>query len=288
MDGWSFVTVLRGEKTKVRVTSNHPTVPIITQRARAVLSKSFDWAPDGLDFSVVIAKHWLNVCVSFSNSGTFYVHFVHTSTSPPHFPDVSPPEIMHCTMPFRRLFILDLILLLNCLMGVIAFPLQVSRETSSRQYLVIKNAGLIISPKSGSQLGYILTLQLTNGTVLAYTRDSNRHVVPCPIPKRHGEVTNLRIGLTTPLAKDLNNLPGGASEQTGYDWIVAVLDYLKRCSDSGQGLTPGTIEWTQETIKANVKSVIGKIKKSQKAEVDKLAPAVQHVVQHTTAGFGKE
>ncbi|KAJ3806031.1 hypothetical protein F5876DRAFT_69285 [Lentinula aff. lateritia] len=261
MDGWSFVTVLRGEKTKVRVTSNHPTVPIITQRARAVLSKSFDWAPDGLDF----------MNVEHSDCETLVERLLFDSGS-----------LAFVVIPSSSLYFN------YCLMGVIAFPLQVSRETSSRQYLVIENAGLIISPKSGSQLGYILTLQLTNGTVLAYTRDSNRHVVPCPIPKRHGEVTNLRIGLTTPLAKDLNNLPGGASEQTGYDWIVAVLDYLKRCSDSGQGLTPGTIEWTQETIKANVKSVIGKIKKSQKAEVDKLAPAVQHVVQHTTAGFGKE
>ncbi|KAF8823218.1 hypothetical protein F5879DRAFT_467817 [Lentinula edodes] len=193
---------------------------------------------------------------------------------------------MHCTTSFRRLLTLNLLLLLTYLVGVIASPLQVAREISSPQYLIIENAGLVISPKPGSQLGYILTLKLTNGTVLAYTRDSNRKVVPCPIPERRGEI-NLRFGLTTPLAKNLDTLPGGASDQTGYDWIVAVLNYLKKCSDSGVGLTSGTINWMKETIKAKVNDVIADIKESQKAEVDKLAPAVQHV-QDATAGFGKE
>ncbi|KAJ3931527.1 MAG: hypothetical protein NXY57DRAFT_961668 [Lentinula lateritia] len=185
---------------------------------------------------------------------------------------------------FRRLFTLNL-LLFTYLVGVFSSPLQVARETSSPQYLVIENVGLVISPKSGSQLGYILTLKLTNDTVLAYTRDSNRKVVPCPIPERHGEI-NLRFGLITPLAKDLNTLPGGASDSTGYDWIVVVLNYLKECSDSGVGLTFGTIEWLKRTIQVNVNGVIADIKKSQKVEVDKLAPVVQHV-QDTTAGFGK-
>ncbi|KAJ3861174.1 hypothetical protein EV359DRAFT_66701 [Lentinula novae-zelandiae] len=217
MDGWPFVTVRRGENTIVR-TSNHPTVLTIisvyhtTSHNAPGLFYRLIGPPTGLISAMVIVKHWLSVCrIRWSNS---------TSAG---------------------LFNLNL-LLFTYLVGVFSSPLQVARETSSPQYLVIENVGLVISPKSGSQLGYILTLKIS--------------------------------------------IPGGASDRTGYDWIVAVLNYLKECSDSGVGLTFGTIEWLKGTIQVNVNGVIADIKKSQKVEVDKLAPVVQHV-QDTTAGFGK-
>ncbi|KAJ3731322.1 hypothetical protein DFJ43DRAFT_420985 [Lentinula guzmanii] len=182
---------------------------------------------------------------------------------------------MYCVPLLQKLFIAYI--LVGCLGTVIASPLLVGRSprTSSSEHRYVKTTGFIVSPQSRSQLGYTLTLEFKDMTVLAFTRKDSQTIVQAPLPKeRYKEIINLKVGWLWPLAADLNTLP---KDKTGSDWIIEAIDYLMQSGGNGDSLYRGTKNWMKQAITTQVEKVRGEVIQSQKAEVDRLAPAIQYV-----------
>ncbi|KAJ3994756.1 hypothetical protein F5050DRAFT_1713442 [Lentinula boryana] len=190
---------------------------------------------------------------------------------------------MYCVPLLQKLFIAYI--LVSCLGTVIASPLLIDRSprtsSSGKGHLAVlspakrpyvKTTGFIVSPQSGSQLGYTLTLEFTDKMV-AFTRKDSQTIVQAQLPEeRYKEIIDLRVGWLFPLAADLNTLP---KDKTGSDWIIEAVDYLMRSGGSGNRLARGSKVWMEEVIKTQVEKVKVEVTQSQKAEVDKLVPAIQ-------------